>query len=271
MAYTSAHLSGLSLPELKAIASESNIVPTDDKRCKESWVKAILNNHPTPAIQEVKTCAGCDYYAPHGDGSDKGWCRLFDRFARNHHELTQDCINTIQDEKQRVDDYLFHEDPVIEQLVPQKLKITKISEFECEAWDDDVLVADIWFNGKNWVVMQGDRQIYQDTDYGQVVDFIRHHHQRETFLELPSPIGRLPAIGDTFLIGNYLLRCIELCTSEYAVAWDVYDGNYSIGEIMMNYNGFWRNSQGLSTFASPQEAVLDLVEHIQSIELVPHS
>lgn len=51
-----------------------------------------------PSNQKV-TCANCPYFQPHNDGTNKGWCGLFDHFARLDHAQTQDCVNTIRDEQ----------------------------------------------------------------------------------------------------------------------------------------------------------------------------
>jgi hypothetical protein len=104
------------LADLKAIALQFN-ASAADKRSKQSWVDAILAAQPTAIkpLEEVKpaaTCADCPKFRPHTDGTDKGWCCLFDRFAREHHAMTQDCINTIEVEQ---DDYLFHEAIVVEE------------------------------------------------------------------------------------------------------------------------------------------------------------
>ncbi|MBW4603986.1 MAG: hypothetical protein KME29_31580 [Calothrix sp. FI2-JRJ7] len=43
------------------------------------------------------TCASCPYFQAHNDGTNKGWCGLFNHFAREHHVQTQDCVNTIRE------------------------------------------------------------------------------------------------------------------------------------------------------------------------------
>lgn len=48
---------------------------------------------------QATTCASCPYFQPHNDGTNKGWCGLFDHFARLDHAQTQDCVNTIRDEQ----------------------------------------------------------------------------------------------------------------------------------------------------------------------------
>jgi len=62
----------------------------------------------TPAV-EAKTCADCPYFQSHDEpryiateGGQRipnsrhaaGWCRLFNCFCKEHHEQTQNCINT---------------------------------------------------------------------------------------------------------------------------------------------------------------------------------
>lgn len=55
-----------------------------------------------PSNQKV-TCANCPYFQAHNDGTNKGWCGLFDHFARETHLQTQDCVNTIRDEQAEVE------------------------------------------------------------------------------------------------------------------------------------------------------------------------
>jgi hypothetical protein len=47
----------------------------------------------------ASTCATCPYFQPHNDGTNKGWCQLFNHFAKSVHQQTQDCVNTIADEQ----------------------------------------------------------------------------------------------------------------------------------------------------------------------------
>ena len=51
------------------------------------------------AQKEISTCATCPFYQSRQDGTDKGWCNLFNVFARSAHQTTQDCVNTIADEQ----------------------------------------------------------------------------------------------------------------------------------------------------------------------------
>ena len=49
--------------------------------------------------EQTTTCAACTYFQPHNDGTNKGWCKLFNHFARESHQQTQDCVNTIENEQ----------------------------------------------------------------------------------------------------------------------------------------------------------------------------
>jgi frataxin-like iron-binding protein CyaY len=69
--------------------------------------QATLDNQAIPSLRDATrtessafafTCATCPYFQSHNDGTNKGWCKLFNRFARETHQLTQDCTNTIEDE-----------------------------------------------------------------------------------------------------------------------------------------------------------------------------
>ena len=48
----------------------------------------------TPLSQGA-ACVDCPFYQSCQDGTDKGWCGLFNTFAQLSHQQTQDCINEI--------------------------------------------------------------------------------------------------------------------------------------------------------------------------------
>lgn len=56
------------------------------------------------------TCHACPHYQSRQDGTDKGWCGLFNHFARECHQQTQDCINEIK----------ANEEPKVEAPKPAK-------------------------------------------------------------------------------------------------------------------------------------------------------
>lgn len=190
--YTESQLQNKKLEELKAIAPGLGAV-AQDKRSKQSWIDAIVAKQPQKVKQEIKTCADCQNFKSHNDGTNKGWCCLFDRFARESHTITQDCINS-SEEVEQVDDYLFHDDP---------------------------------------------QPVEQPVD--------------------------LPHIGDTYFIDNFLLRCVQLGGGEYATIWDVFDGNVQMGRVFMDWRCLWTHNMSLKTFATPQEATIDLYKSAREL------
>ncbi|MCC5644737.1 hypothetical protein LC607_17690 [Nostoc sp. CHAB 5824] len=94
----------------------------------------------------------------------------------------------------------------------------------------------------------GIRQI-DEQDVAQTDDYLFHDDKQPT---------NLPKVGDTHFIGGFLLRCAQV-NGEYAVVWDVLDDkNAVMGEARMGWDCFWYHSMSLDTFATPQEAVVDL-------------
>jgi hypothetical protein len=41
---------------------------------------------------EVETCATCPYFDNFHESNGRGWCKLFDHQAKEHHLITNDCI-----------------------------------------------------------------------------------------------------------------------------------------------------------------------------------
>lgn len=91
--YTAQYLQTLSPAAVKTIAASLGLTPAFRK---EAAIAQIIN-HQAGTLQaaqpEAKTCKDCPYFASRMDGSDKGWCHLFDVFARESHPETQDCVN----------------------------------------------------------------------------------------------------------------------------------------------------------------------------------
>lgn len=77
--------------------------------------------------------------------------------------------------------------------------------------------------------------------------------------------ANLPQVNDTHLIGNFLLRCIEVGSVDYVTVWNVSTDGKIDGEIKMDWHCFWHNSTSLATFATPQEAVIDLYDSLQKL------
>ncbi|HYX18179.1 MAG TPA: hypothetical protein VE944_28195 [Nostoc sp.] len=77
--------------------------------------------------------------------------------------------------------------------------------------------------------------------------------------------ANLPQVNDTHFIGDFLLRCISI-GGDYATVWDVAKDGSVLGEIKMDWNCFWTHTMSLDTFATPQEAVIDLYQSLQELE-----
>jgi hypothetical protein len=75
----------------------------------------------------------------------------------------------------------------------------------------------------------------------------------------------LPVVGDIHLIGDFLLRCISVATADYVTEWDVSKDGSVMGEIKMGWDCFWTHSMSLGTFATPQEAVIDLCQSVEAL------
>lgn len=87
-----------------------------------------LEQNSQKVTQELPvTCASCPYFQAHNDGTNKGWCGLFDHFARATHQQTQDCVNTIRDTEAEVEE-------VDEQLLTFAAELP--TGYEIDAGDD---------------------------------------------------------------------------------------------------------------------------------------
>lgn len=71
---------------------------------------------------QVKTCVSCPCFQPHDDGTDKGWCNIFDRFARASHSSTQDCVNILRSEQ-----------PILNSLLVEQQAAVLAPEFEVDS------------------------------------------------------------------------------------------------------------------------------------------
>lgn len=92
--YTAQALALLSPAALKVIAKAIGIKEPAFR--KVTCIEQILEHQAAalkPATPAPKTCSTCPFFDSHNDGTDRGWCTQFDRFAQEHHQETQDCLN----------------------------------------------------------------------------------------------------------------------------------------------------------------------------------
>ncbi len=99
-----------------------------------------------------KTCATCPYYQGRNDGTDKGWCGLFDVFARENHVVTQDCINTITDEQaaaqEELNEYI---ETQAEAIAPEQQPVAAVTTPDLIEVDSDYdpvfgIMYRVWFS-----------------------------------------------------------------------------------------------------------------------------
>lgn len=79
----------------------------------------------------------------------------------------------------------------------------------------------------------------------------------------------LPKVGDSHFIGAYFLRCVSV-GGEYAAVWDVSIDGAVMGEIRMDWRCFWSHTMSLSTFTTPQEAIADLYDCLQTYRAIAY-
>lgn len=92
--YTAQSLALLSPAALKVIAKAIGIKePAFRKTAVISQILEFQAKAIAPATPAPRTCATCPYFDSHNDGTDRGWCTQFDKFARSSHPETQDCLN----------------------------------------------------------------------------------------------------------------------------------------------------------------------------------
>ena len=48
---------------------------------------------------QQSTCQTCPKFKDYNESNGRGWCQAFDRSARKHHSLTQDCVQQIESEQ----------------------------------------------------------------------------------------------------------------------------------------------------------------------------
>ncbi|ALF55743.1 hypothetical protein ACX27_27445 [Nostoc piscinale CENA21] len=129
-------------------------------------------------------------------------------------------------------------------------------------------------------------EIFRDAAWGKCFSYICWHYKQGT-LPIPSEPAddylfheelnrvaaevveaqqpaQLPQVGDSHFIGNYFLRCAQV-SGDCAAVWDVSCDGAVMGEIRMGWDCFWSHTMSLGSFATPQEAVIDLHEFAQEL------
>jgi hypothetical protein len=122
-----------------------------------------------------------------------------------------------------------------------------------------------------WAVKINNIEVHRADTWARCYDYVRSHFKYGTlpspqpeivddylFHDDPQPV-KLPAVGESYFVGDRLLRCIEI-GADYAATWDVIDDGVTVGEIRMDWQCFWHHTLNFELFATPQEAIVDLIK-----------
>jgi len=55
---------------------------------------------------EAKTCSECPNFKNFNESSGRGWCNLFDQYAREQHQQTNDCVLSSETATEELDENL---------------------------------------------------------------------------------------------------------------------------------------------------------------------
>lgn len=174
----------------------------------------------------------------------------------------QSWIDAILDKQpKKVEQPVTEFDVVGDEVVVDGVAIAEIAQ------DDDLT--------QPWVVQINSVEIFRADTWAKCFHYVCWHYKQGT-LPLPSepsddylhhdeqPI-QLPKIGDSYFIGNYFLRCVAI-GGEYAAVWDVSNNGAVMGEIKMDWCCFWSHTISFGSFATPQEAIVNLHDCLQAYQ-----
>jgi hypothetical protein len=154
---------------------------------------------------------------------------------------------------------------------------------ECELESYSVIVGEnvvcggfkSYSQAENWITRNGyklvDPQEIAQAEFEQHLENLQLESEKEVIddylfhddivLERGSGRDKEPQVGDVFVAGSFILKCVQISTPGCATVWDVYQGNQLMGEISCNYSGLWITSLSISLLTTPYEAVAELVEN----------
>lgn len=126
------------------------------------------------------------------------------------------------------------------------------------------IVYDDSINGltQPYVLVDNGQEIFRHATYSGCERFMSWHGY-ELSEEVEQPV-KLPQVGESYFVGDFLLRCVVI-GGEYAAVWDVNYNGFLLGEIRMNWSCFWIHTLSFTEFATPQEAVVGLYESAQEL------
>ncbi|RCJ20187.1 hypothetical protein A6S26_05545 [Nostoc sp. ATCC 43529] len=240
--YTLQQLQELKLGEIKAIASRMGVAPEGDKRNKDNWVSAIVKRQNSQT-QKIATATQAPQLQPTRENpftveeaAKSGY--VFSWAGVGNFLTIKGCneqgMVVVND---GCDDLCF---------TIQRIELMTYGEVVAKPQQNDEIVVD----EQAVAQVELDQYIEEQAD-----DYLFHDEQQP---------ANLPQIGDTHFISDFLLRCAQV-GGDYATVWDVYKDDSLLGEVRMGWDTFWSHTMTLGTFATPQEAVIDLYESLQAL------
>ncbi|BAZ47295.1 hypothetical protein NIES4102_43410 (plasmid) [Chondrocystis sp. NIES-4102] len=137
---------------------------------------------------EVQTCATCPYFDNFHESNGRGWCKLFDHQAREHHEITNNCIVSsdlaVSHELEDNLDIFLDIDLKELQAFPTKEIIDEADKPHSEYQVGSIVkVIDTEENHTEWDVFEVIECMYNENLYNSAETYL---HQSEWYYRLSS-------------------------------------------------------------------------------------
>lgn len=171
-----------------------------------------------PVLQE-KTCSVCPHFDNFHEPNGRGWCELFNDYAREHHEETQDCINSSES-------VISHDLEDNLALFPD-VNFEELDAFDTEELEDEldkphseyevgsiVKVIDPDEDYTEWALFEVIECLYNKNLYSSSETYL---HQPQWYYRLSSHADGNTMPTDNFAKDNFLwVREDEICAFDMA-------------------------------------------------------
>ena len=166
-----------------------------------------------PASQ-IKTCSVCPHFDNFHEPNGRGWCELFNDYAREHHEETQDCINSSES-------IISHELEDNLDLFPD-VNFEKLDAFDTEELEDELDKAHSEYEVGSIVKVINADEDYREWAVFEVIEclhnkYIHDRNNPEAYLSHVDWYYRLSSHDDGCTISKSL--CVaqnEICAFDMA-------------------------------------------------------
>ncbi|MBH8566760.1 hypothetical protein I8748_32190 [Nostoc sp. CENA67] len=230
--YTAQYLQELKLDEIKKIARQLGVTPEGDKRSKDNWIKAITE------YQSAKT------------EKLSGGIRQIEKVT-DAPKVMPTKENPFTVEEAAAQGYTFSYASVGNFLTIKGYN------------DQSMVIVNDGYDDLRFPVERIELMTYGEVVAAkpqQAADEPEAQEQTDDYLFHDEQPNNLPKVGDSYFIGEFLLRCSQVGGDDYAVIWDVYDENNAISQIRMDWTCYWTHPLSQAKFCTPQQATIDLAE-----------